>query len=139
MPRTVPHGRNASNPLIVIDRSEVRPGKLDALKAALRALVEFVEANEPRPIAYQAYLTPGGHQVTVVQVHPDSASMELHMKLAGPAFPQFVELVKLAEMHVYGTPSDALLEQLRGKVKMLGSGALRVHEPHAGFARFGTR
>jgi hypothetical protein len=36
---------------------------------------------------------------------------------------------------VYGRPDDGLIEGLRQKAEMLGSGTVRVHELHAGFAR----
>lgn len=61
------------------------------------------------------------------------------MKVAGPALPKFVELIKLSTMDIYGKPSDELLEQMRRKVRMLGNATVVVHELHAGFARFGVR
>ncbi len=128
-----------SEPIVIIDSSEIRQGKLEELKTAMKELVEFVESNEPRPIVYNLYLNEGGTRMTVVQVHPDSASMEFHMKVAGPAFPKFVELIKLSTMDVYGKPSDDLLEQMRQKVRMLGNARAVVHELQAGFARFGIR
>lgn len=82
-----------TEPIVFIDSSEIREGKLEELKMAIRDLVEYVQSNEPRPIAYNVYLNESGSRMTVVQVHPDSASMEFHMKVAGPAFPKFVGLV----------------------------------------------
>jgi hypothetical protein len=73
-----------SDPIVIIDSSEIREGKLEELKTAINDLVDFVEANEPRPIAYIVYLDEAGVRMTVVQVHPDSGSMELHMKVAAP-------------------------------------------------------
>jgi quinol monooxygenase YgiN len=128
-----------SEPIVFIDSSEIREGKLEELKTAINELVEFVEANEPQPIAYNVYLQEDGTRMTVVQVHPDSASMEFHMKVAGPAFPRFVEFVRMSAMDIYGKPSDDLLEQMRQKAKMLGNASVVVHELHAGFARFGVR
>jgi hypothetical protein len=61
------------------------------------------------------------------------------MKVAGPVFAKFVELIKLSKMDVYGKPSDDLLEQMRQKVQMLGDATVVVHELHAGLARFGPR
>ena len=78
-----------SEPIVYIDRSDVREGKLGELKAAIEELVNFVESNEARAIAYSVYLNEDGSQMTVVQVHPDSASLEFHMEVAGPAFPKF--------------------------------------------------
>jgi hypothetical protein len=58
-----------SDPIVVIDSSEIREGKIEELKMAIHDLVEFVESNEPRPIAYSAYIDEGGTRMTVVQVH----------------------------------------------------------------------
>jgi hypothetical protein len=128
-----------SESIVVVDSSEIREGKLEKLKTALHDLVEFVESNEPRPIAYSVYIDEGGTRMTVVQVHPDSASMEFHMKVAGPVFPRFAEFVKLSTMDIYGKPSDDLLEQILKKVQTLGNATVVVHKRHAGFARSGTR
>lgn len=124
--------------IVVIDRSEIRAGKLEELKTAVEALAAFVESNEPRPISYDVYFDVDGTTMTVVQVHPDAASMELHMNLAGPAFPRFAELLELRTMDVYGEPSQALLESLRRKVEMLGHGVVALHERQAGFSRYGV-
>lgn len=40
-----------SEPIVYVDNSEIRDGKLEELKTALNELVEFVEANEPQLIA----------------------------------------------------------------------------------------
>jgi hypothetical protein len=60
------------------------------------------------------------------------------MRLAGPIFQKFTELVVLSRIDFYGTPSDALLEQMRQKAELLGNARVVVNEHHAGFARFET-
>jgi quinol monooxygenase YgiN len=124
-----------SEPIISIDTSLIRDGKLDELKRAVAELVEFVRSNELRPIVYQVYVDDSRSRMTVVQVHPDSASMEYHMTVAGPAFAGFAELVTLSTLDVYGKPSGELLELLRRKVQMLGDATVVVHDLQAGFAR----
>lgn len=74
--------------------------------------------------------------MTVFQVHPDSASAEFHMKVAGSAFPKFAEFIKMLGIDIYGKPGQALLERMQLKARMLGSGTVVVHEQHAGFVRF---
>jgi hypothetical protein len=124
-----------SDPIVYIDRSEVREGRLEDLKVAMDGLVEFVEANEPRILAYNVFFSEDGTEVTVVHVHPDADSLDFHMKVAGPLFPQFTGFVNLLTIDVYGEPSDDLLEQLRRKAELLGSGTVRVHPLHAGVSR----
>jgi hypothetical protein len=127
-----------SDPIVVIDSSEIPEGKLDELKTALKELVEFVEANEADPIAYNVYFGEDGTRMTVVQIHPSSASMEFHMKVAGPVFRKFTDFVKLSRVDFYGKPSDALVEQMRQKAQLLGNAPVVVNELHAGFMRIGS-
>ena len=122
--------------IVAIDTSEVREGRLEEVKAAIRELAEFVDANEPRPIAYNAYMDESSNRLTVLQVHPDSASLEHHMRIAGPAFPRFTEMIRMQAMDVYGEPSVELLGLLRRKARMLGNIPVVVHARHAGFVRF---
>jgi quinol monooxygenase YgiN len=125
-----------SDAIVYVDTSDVREGALEELKAAMKELVDFVEANEPRLIAYNVYFSDDGTRMTVVHVHPDSSSLEYHMEVAGPAFRQFVELVTLSSIHIYGEPSEKLLKQAHEKARLLGRGAVLVDAPHAGFSRF---
>jgi hypothetical protein len=127
-----------AEPLVSIDVSDVREGKLETLKETMRELVDFVDTKEPMPIAYHVYLNEEGSRLTVFQIHPDSASMEFHMEVAGSAFPKFSELLTLSRIDIYGTPSDHLLEQLQAKALMLGEAVLAVHKLHAGFSRLGA-
>lgn len=124
-----------SDPIVVIDSSEILEGKLEELKTALEELVELVQANEADPIAYNVYLGENGTRMTVVQIHPSSASMEFHMTVAGPVFRKFTELVTLSRVDFYGKPSDALLQQMRQKAQLLGNAPVVVNELHAGFMR----
>ena len=128
-----------AEPLVSIDVSEIRDGKLEELKTAMKDLVDFVDANEPEPIAYHVYLDESGARMTVFQIHPDSASMEFHMKAAGSAFPKLSEFLTLSRIDVYGEPSEGLMDQLRNKARMLGHASVSVHALHAGFTRVGAR
>jgi hypothetical protein len=121
--------------IVYVDISEVREGALDELKAGLKNLVDFIEANEPRLIAYSVYFSADGTRMTVVNVHPDSSSLEYHMEVAAPVFRQFVELVRLSSIHIYGELSEKALKQAHAKARLLGGGAVEVDALHAGFTR----
>jgi quinol monooxygenase YgiN len=125
-----------SNPLVVIDTSDIREGKLEELKSGLAELADFVEKNEAAPLAYHVYFDEDGTRMTVLQIHPDSASMELHMELAAPLFRRFTELVDLTRVDFYGSPSAAVLDATRRKATLLGNAEVVVNELHAGFTRF---
>jgi hypothetical protein len=125
-----------SDAIVYIDVSEVREGALDELKAGLKDLADFIEAKEPQLIAYNVYFSDDGTRMTVVNMHPNSASLEYHLEVAGPLFRQFVELVTLSSIHIYGEPSGKAMRQLHEKARLLGSGNLIVQDLHAGFSRF---
>ena len=120
--------------ILYIDTSEVRDGARGA-KRAIEGLVNFVEANEPRLIAYNVYFSEDGTRMTVVTLHPDSASLEYHMEVAGPRFARFAELLTLSSIQIYGDPSEKVLTQAHEKARLLGCGIVAVEPLHAGFAR----
>ena len=124
-----------SQPLVYVDRSNVREGALDQLKPAIAELAAFIEENEPQLISYSVYLSEDGSEMIVVHVHPDAASLDHHMELAGHRFAPFADLLTLSSIDIYGTPSAKALDQLREKMRLLGSGEVIVHGPHAGFSR----
>jgi len=125
-------------PLIVLDTSEIREGKREELERGIAELAAFVETNEPDPISYEVFFRDDGRVMTVLQVHPDSASMERHMEIAGPVFARFTHLVMLRTIDVYGSPSEKVVDQLRRKAELLGTATVAVHDLQAGFARFGS-
>ena len=104
-----------SGPFIFIATNRLKPGKLDEEKARVPGLVEFIEANEPRLIAFNEYANEDGTEVAVVQIHPDAASMAVHMEIiAGRAASAYAETVDATTgIQVFGTPSDAVVEMLR--------------------------
>ena len=122
--------------IVYVDTAEVREGALEELKEGMKELVAFAQANEPRLLAYNVYFNDDGTRMTVVHVHPDSASLAYHMEVAGPFFRRFVELVTLSSINVYGEASEGLLAQLQEKAHLLGRGAVEVDALHAGFTRF---
>jgi quinol monooxygenase YgiN len=126
-----------ADPIIYVDQSEIKKGKINEVKEATKELSEFIETNEPQIIAYNVYITNDDTEMTVLHVHTDSASLETHMKIAGPKFSKFVNLIRLLRIDIYGSPSTELLEQLQAKAKLLGDASVQVYKYHAGFSRFG--
>lgn len=125
-----------AGPIVYIDQSEIHEGRMDEVRAAIRALVELVEPLEPQLLAYDFYLDEEARRQTVVAVHPDAASLELHLAVGAPGFRRFEGLIDLRSIDVYGEPSDAVREQLRQKAAMLGTKArITIHARYAGIAR----
>jgi hypothetical protein len=127
-----------SDGIVYVDTSDVREGMLEALKAAIKELVDFVAANEPRLIAYNVYLNDDGTRMTVVHVHPDSASLEYHMEVVEPVVRQFRGARHAVIDPPLWEPSEQLLKQPHEKARLLGRGAVvvEVETLHSGFTRF---
>jgi hypothetical protein len=123
------------DPLIFVDVSEIVPGTLEEVKTAFKELSAFVEANEPRAISFNVFFNAAETVVTVVQIHPDAASMEFHVKVGADQFRRFAGLLMMRTMEIYGEPSPQLLEAMRAKATMLGAPRVGVHNLHAGFSR----
>ena len=123
-------------PIVYIDHSDIRGGSLEELKAGVQRLVDFIEAREPQLIAYGFYIDEGAGKMTVVAVHPDSASLELHMEVGGEAFRKLAHLLTLTGIECYGQPSERALAQMRDKAAALGgSGTVVSVGRFAGFSR----
>ncbi len=103
-----------SGPFIFIATNRLKPGKLADERKRIPGLVDFVEANEPRLIAFNEYVNNDRTEVAVVQIHPDADSMEFHMKvIAERAAAAYAETVDATtSIQVFGMPSDAVLEML---------------------------
>lgn len=124
--------------VVYIDRSDIREGAADELRAGVRRVVEFCEAREPQLIAYGFYVDEEAGQMTVVAVHPDSASLEFHVEVGAEEFRKLGHLITLRSIEVYGRLSDKAVALVRQKAAMLGEGgAISVHEQTAGFLRLG--
>ena len=125
-----------ADPIVYIDRSEVHEGCLDELKEGIRALVTFVDAHQPQMTMYAIYLDERAHRMTVVSVHPDSASLERHIELGAPEFRKLGPYITLREIEVFGQLSPRAADLVGEKAVALGDGGrVRFHAQFAGFGR----
>src|SRR3954471_23364237 len=103
-----------SAPFIFIATNRLREGKLAAERDRAVDLGSFIEANEPRLIAFNEYANEDGTEVGVVQVHADVDSMRSHMEIiaerAAAAYAETLEAT--TSIQVFATPSDAVLKVL---------------------------
>jgi hypothetical protein len=128
-------GGNAG-PIIYIDRSDVHEGRLDELRAGIRDLVPFVDSHQPQMVTYGFYLDDDVRRMTVVAVHPDSASLERHVDIGGPAFKRLAPFIELREIEVFGHLSERAVELVQAKAAALGDrGVVTTHERFLGFDR----
>lgn len=122
-----------SGPLICVLTYTIKPGKQEEARKRCAYLVDFVETNEPRMIAFHLYLDQEGNTLTIVQVHPDSASMEFHMQVNAKHFATAFDWLDTSlNQQYFGPISDALAAEL-AKWDDETFTHLPVHE--AGFTR----
>jgi hypothetical protein len=124
----------AAELIVYIDHSDIHAGRLDELKAGVRRLVQVIESLEPQLISYGVHLDEATHLMTVVAVHPDSASLELHLDVGGPEFRKLADLITLRGIDIYGSISAKALTMLEQKANALGGNTITLHERFAGFS-----
>jgi hypothetical protein len=129
-----------AGPFIFISQSRVKDGKLEDFKRGLREMAEFVETNEPRVIAFEAYLNDEGTEATGVQIHPDADSMAFHMQVAFEKIMEFDQYLDTQSVEVYGVPNDAVLgmmKQIGDQFSGSGMSVRVMTDPVGGFTRAG--
>jgi hypothetical protein len=124
-----------NSPFVYVGTWTIKPGKLEEAKQFLSEHTAFIEEREPRLIAFHAFFDEEGGKASVVQVHPDSASMELHMEVIaehmGAAF-DVIDTI-LSEQY-YGPMSQSLSDTLaQWETPGVAVTKMPVHE--AGFTR----
>jgi hypothetical protein len=137
--RSRTQGAEMPGPFIFIATNKLKQGKLDDEKRRVPELSTFIEANEPRVIAFNEYANEDGSEVAVVQVHPDADSMEFHMEVirerAARAYGETLEAT--TGIQVFGPPSAAVLSMLH---QQAGAGIPLVNKAYhlGGFTRATT-
>jgi len=121
--------------IVYVDHSDIHDGRLSELKDGIRRVVDVIDGLEPQLIAYGFHLDEEAGRMTVTAVHPDSASLELHLEVGNEHFRSLGPMITLRQVEVYGAISVRAREMLEQKALMLGEGGVRVVERFAGFAR----
>jgi hypothetical protein len=104
-------------PLIFVSTWKIREGRLENYKQFAVEFMEHVKAKEPQLIAFNMYFSEDETEMTSIQVHPDSASMDFHLqvlaKVIGEDMIEWIDRADFLEpqhIEIYGTPSAKLLE-----------------------------
>lgn len=126
-----------SAPLVFVSTWRVKPDAGEDLERYYRRVVEIVEAHEPQIIAFHGFLSEDGSEFTSIQVHPDAASMEFHMKVLmdnwEDSFAGYADWVESVGSQYYGDrPAGA-----RALDERLGTVVSEKPRHVAGFTRGG--
>jgi hypothetical protein len=98
-------------PFIFIATSRLRDGRFSAGQQRVPELAEVIEASEPRLIAFSEYVDEDRSQVSVVQIHPDAASMEFRLEVVGDHARRACAqtLAATTGIQALGTPAGSIL------------------------------
>jgi quinol monooxygenase YgiN len=126
-------------PFIFIGTHKIKPGRRDEFKQYFAEFSsKIVEPEEPRLHSFYGYAAPDSDYVTVVQVHPDAASMATHMKVGmehfANAYSEYLE--PESAMEIYGDLTDDLIRTISAAAQTDGdASSVTIREPFAGFDR----
>jgi len=126
-------------PFIFIGTHRVKAGRLDEFKKYFSHFSsDVVESAEPRLHSFYGYTAPGCDEITVVQVHPDAASMVTHMKVGmehfAAAYAEYLE--PESNLQIYGVLDEELMQTISAAARTDGSGSsVTIREPFTGFDR----
>lgn len=103
-----------TQPFIFVSTHRLKEGKWEEYRKVLQELVEVVEANEPRLIAFNIYFDEGSNTATGVQVHPDAESMQFHLQVVSEhihtAFEDYIDSTE--SMQILGQLPKNLLDNM---------------------------
>jgi hypothetical protein len=104
---------NGAEPIVFISHFRVKEGMLEPYKDLARKVTPLLQAEKPRTLAYLFYLSPSGSEATIVHVFPDAESMDLHAQGSEERSRVAFEFLVPSGWEIYGTPSNAVLAQMR--------------------------
>jgi hypothetical protein len=125
----------ATGAILYIDRSTITSDAIDEVRTKAVELVDFVESREPRLLCYGFVLDADAGEMTVAAVHPDTESLEMHLRIGGPQFVAIGRYIQLRSIEVFGEPSRAATKAIYRKAHMLGDAEVRIHRLDPGFTR----
>jgi quinol monooxygenase YgiN len=128
-----------SGAFVYVGTTTIKEGKEEDARKHLAELVDFVETNEPRMIAFHGFLDEAGRTFTIVQLHPDSSSMEFHMQVNAKHFATAFDFIEsIVSEQYYGEISPALAAELaKWDDSSVATTRLPIHE--GGFTRTNVR
>ena len=122
-----------SGPFIMMSKSRIKPGKVDAYAAWSADMFGDVEEQEPRLLAFNVWESADHTSSVVIQVHPDAESFEYHLKLFGERVREAFDYIDVEGVEIYGPPSPFVEQFVTHGVPGM---PVTVHPLHkAGFTR----
>lgn len=118
-----------SNFVYWVLETEVRDGKLDALKTLMKEMVDTTKADEPGTLNFEWTISGDNKRVTLFERYRDSSSAVTHVNAFMKNFaPRFMDCLEIKKQVVHGNASDELQKMLSG----IGA---KFMSPFGGFSR----
>ena len=128
-------GGSMPGPIVFISHFNLRPGKLAEYRQLQSEIAVSIESEKPATLVFLAHLNADSTVVTVTHVFPDSDAMDRHFEGSDERSAAAFEVMSPAGWAIYGAPSDAALENIRGAAAASGVPFVHVPEFVAGFVR----
>jgi hypothetical protein len=84
-----------------------------------RKLSEIVKSKEPQLIAFNAFINEDETEMTSIQVHPNAASMDFHLKvnreIMVDSMSAVADSVEPKNLEYYGSPPESLQVSVAGR------------------------
>jgi hypothetical protein len=122
-------------PFVYVGTWTIKPGKLEEARKWLAEHADFIETIEPRMIAFHVYFDDEGGKASVVQVHPDSASMEFHMKVISEHLSGAFDYIDTIVSEQYYGPMSESLSKTLSKWETPGVTVTKMPVYESGFTR----
>lgn len=102
-----------SGPFIYVSTMRIKEGEAEAIKASVLETLAAAEEHEPQMIGFHVFFNEDETEMTSIQIHPDPASMEIHLQVLrerlGSVLAEVYEFIELERIDYYGTPNESSL------------------------------
>jgi len=123
-----------ATPFITLTFGRIKEGKREDFERSNKTIVELVADQEPRVIAFHAFLTEDRDRFAGLQLHPDTESLVFHMQVVKDAVEEISATLEIEAFKVLG-PSNEMIDRM---MKTMSENGIEVeHLPNhtAGFTR----
>ncbi len=102
-----------SEPIVFISRNRVKESKLEEFKLHYRAGAEKLGREKPGMVAFLAYASDDGAEVSIFHVFPDADAMDHHMQGVVERSKEAFQFIESAGFEICGAPSDDVLQMMK--------------------------
>lgn len=97
-----------SQRIVQLSSFDIRPGKLERFKQAIRKAVAFAESQGPQ-LVVETYIDEDSMRANSLQIMPNSEAMLRHWKMADPYILEVMESSIMRRLDVYGEPNEEVM------------------------------